>query len=517
MKKIISILAMFFLISIIMLNIIFSANLTSDEHIEIKYNNFIDNIFIIVMLLVVYFSANALDSLFHFNMKYRKVEFSNAKIFKILLLIYNIIVIIWAISVNPKVVGDSVHVCNLAQVYSAETYEELLEHSTYAGISLKQYMAAYPQQISLAFAFSLFFRLIHFNSIIELLRVLNIIGIMLIVLAIYKINILLSQKYKINKILLLLYIFTFASLFMLVTYIYGDIPSLALSLLCVYFMMKYVESNKIKYFFYASFFMMFAYMFRMNSLIFVIATIIYLFLNVVKERKTSSPKQNLIKIVMIIGFIAISIFPSFFIKNYYLNKYQLNKEDIYPVESYFLMSIEESPRANGWYNEDIANKALANPNTVKEEYIKKIENRLEYFVNNLDYTFKFYIMKLASMWTENTYSAIQNNIIENNHHIENFAKPLAFYQKILLILICLCSFIVLIQNRKNLTLEVIFLLTIFVGGFIFHILWEAKSRYIIPYIIVLMPIASINLQKKIKIGFPEKYCKHFINRFFSNS
>jgi len=489
---------MFFLISIILLNIIFSANLTGDEHIEIRYNNFIDNIFTIVMLLVVYFSANALDSIFHFKMKYRKVEFPKEKIFKILLLIYNIIVIIWVISVNPKVVGDSVHVCNLAQVYSEETYEELLEHSTYAGISLKQYMVAYPQQISLAFVFSLFFRLIHFNSIIEFLRIFNIIGITLIVLVIYKINILLSKKYKINKILSLLYIFTFSSLFMLVTYIYGDIPSLALSLLCVYFMMKYVENNKSKYFFYASFFMMFAYMFRMNSLIFIIATIIYLFLNVFTERKTNSPKQNLIKIIMIIVFIVISIFPSSFIKNYYLNKYQLDKEDIYPVESYFLMAIEESSRANGWYNEDIANKALSNPNTVKEEYIEKIKNRLEYFVNNLDYTFKFYIMKLASMWTENTYSAIQNNKIENNHYIENFAKPLAFYQKILLILICLCSCIFLIQNRKNLTLEVIFLLTIFVGGFMFHILWEAKSRYIIPYIIVLMPIASINLQKKIK-------------------
>lgn len=55
--------------------------------------------------------------------------------------------------------------------------------------------------------------------------------------------------------------------------------------------------------------------------------------------------------------------------------------------------------------------------------------------------------------------------------------------------------IVLLQRRKNLSLEIIFLITIFIGGFAFHLLWEAKSRYIIPYIIVLIPIASIKIKE----------------------
>ena len=50
-----------------------------------------------------------------------------------------------------------------------------------------------------------------------------------------------------------------------------------------------------------------------------------------------------------------------------------------------------------------------------------------------------------------------------------------------------------IKTRKNLSLEVLFLITIFIGGFMFHILWEAKSRYIIPYVVILIPVASIKL------------------------
>lgn len=45
--------------------------------------------------------------------------------------------------------------------------------------------------------------------------------------------------------------------------------------------------------------------------------------------------------------------------------------------------------------------------------------------------------------------------------------------------------------------ENILLITIFLGGFFFHILWEAKSRYIIPYFLILIPIASIKLNKNI--------------------
>ena len=98
------------------------------------------------------------------------------------------------------------------------------------------------------------------------------------------------------------------------------------------------------------------------------------------------------------------------------------------------------------------------------------------------------------MWSENTYSAVNVNTIGSYEFLRDIIEPLTFYQKVLLILMSICSLMVLIKNRKNISMEVIFLLTIFVGGFTFHILWEAKSRYIIPYIIVLIPIASINME-----------------------
>ena len=90
------------------------------------------------------------------------------------------------------------------------------------------------------------------------------------------------------------------------------------------------------------------------------------------------------------------------------------------------------------------------------------------------------------------------------NQFESFIGPLTFYQKVLLIITCMCSLIVLIQNRKNLSLELLFLITIFIGGFAFHILWEAKSRYIIPYVVILIPVASVI----IKTNFKKKNTKN---------
>ena len=40
---------------------------------------------------------------------------------------------------------------------------------------------------------------------------------------------------------------------------------------------------------------------------------------------------------------------------------------------------------------------------------------------------------------------------------------------------------------------------IFLGGFGFHVLWEAKSRYIIPYVLILIPVASMGISSFVEI------------------
>lgn len=494
LKKIIFFFGVIFLAIVSILNLIFTSNLDELEHITTNYNSLIYIIGLLILGVAIFYTSKIINSKLcdeKDNVKKKKIR---KILFILTIIIYALFNIIWCIFIRPAIVGDQIHACNLAQTFYSGNDKEFLPNVTYAGIPLIEYMQAYHQQISLAFVFSIFFRIIHFDGI-EILRILNIIGNIFILIALYKIGKQLNNKYKTNKVLLLFLITTFISLSMLSTFIYGDIPSIALCLFSVYFMMRYTETEEIKYPIISALLTMIAFMMRMNSLIFIIATVIYLLLNICNNIMQRTLKENFIKILVIIIYILISIIPSNLVKAYYINKYNLDTSKEYPNISYFLMAMEESHRGNGWYNESIGEPALKEPQTKRVEYVDRIKERLYYFSQHIDYTFNFYTMKIASMWTENTYSAIRSNTTEENDDLEKIINPLTFYQKAILIFMTICSLIVLIQNRKNLSLDLIFLLTIFIGGFSFHILWEAKSRYIIPYIITLIPIASINIQK----------------------
>ena len=521
MKRFFSIIGIIFLVIVVLLNIFLTANLDASEHITISFNNIFYIIGLIVTALIIYFASNALNKYLYKDEKRKKLR----KILFISAISICIIAdILWTIFVRAPIVGDQVHVNSMGQLFYRGYDEVIINSNTYAGIPLGEYIQAYNQQIPQAFLYSLFFRLIHIDEF-GTPRALNVITIIIILVAIYKIGNMISKSHKVNKVRLMVLFLTFLSLPMLSTFVYGDIPSLAFALLSVYYMMKFVDylNNKdrnvninnpgaivvkekmskylgVKYFTLATIFSMIAYMFRMNSLIFVIATVIYLLFNLFTKITSKTAKENIINGVVIVLYALVSIVPAQIVNDYYINKYDLDKSKAYPNISYILMGMSESWRGNGWYNEDIGEPALKNPETSKEEYADRIKDRLTYFSQDMGYTFRFYTMKLASMWAENTYSAVRLNLLNEseNDYLNVVKEPLTFYQKALLILTCVCVIIVLIQNRKNLSVNVIYLLLIFMGGFAFHIIWEAKSRYIIPYIVVLIPIASIEINKFIK-------------------
>ena len=500
MKKFISYLSIGILAFLFVLNLLFTSNIGESEKISIKSNSIIYIIFLILFVIGIFFLTEWINKKFS-----NKEEKIRKRILLISNIIYFILCILLIIFLRPPIVGDQIHACNLAETFYTGDNEKYLPNTTYAGVSLFDYMQGYYQQITLAFMLSLIFRIMHFDEI-SLLRILNIVSNLVIVIYIYKISKQISDKEdnKSNIFRPMFIIYTFFSLFLLNTFIYGDIPSLALSLIAIYQIMKYGKDNEFKHIIFAGILMSFSYMFRMNSAIFVIAISIYLLLNLfygIKEKTIITLKDFSIKFLLIILFIAITLFPAVIVKKYYIKKYNLDKSKQYPLISYFLMGMEESPRCDGWYNESIGEYALKNPEKASIEYKDKISDRLKYFSNNPKYTIKFYCKKIISMWCENTYGSIRDNM-EGTDKIDltKLTDSLTFYQKAMLIFMIAYIILIIIQNRNNLSLDIILLLTVFLGGFFFHIIWEAKSRYIIPYIVVLIPICSMKIRKnKIKL------------------
>ena len=415
MKKIIYIFGILFLSIVVILNFVFTANLDEVEAITINFNSFLYIIGLIALGIFIFFIARFIN-----NNLYNTEDCKHSKIKKYLPIIavsiYAIFVVLWPILVRPGIYGDCGTACDIAKIMYSNNYEALNDPTYTPGISLGDYIQRYHHQITLSFIYNIFFKII-FSNEVSFLRILNIYFIFLIVYSLYKINTELSYKYKTNKVLMFILLLTFITLPMFSTFIYGDIPSLALCLFAVYFTMKYTRTKEIKYIIFASLLTMVAYMMRMNSLIFIIATVIYLLLNLFKEFTKKTLKENLLNSTLIIAYVIISILPSSLVQNYYLNKYNLDSNNTYPTISYILMGMEDtSYRGNGWYDSNISEPALKNPD-IKDEYVQRVKNRLQYFSQNIGYTFEFYTSKLASMWTENTYSAIRNNATDSRKSI----------------------------------------------------------------------------------------------------
>ena len=237
MKRFFSVIGIIFLVIVVLLNICLTANLDASEHITISFNNFFYIIGLIITGLIIYFASNALNKYLYKDekkKKLRKILFISA------ISIYIIADILWTIFVRAPIVGDQVHVNSMGQLFYRGYDEEIINSNTYAGIPLGEYIQAYNQQIPQAFLYSLFFRLIHIDEF-GTPRALNVIAIIIILVAIYKIGNMISKSHKVNKVRLMVLFLTFLSLPMLSTFVYGDIPSLAFALLSVYYMMKFVE------------------------------------------------------------------------------------------------------------------------------------------------------------------------------------------------------------------------------------------------------------------------------------
>ena len=93
----------------------------------------------------------------------------------------------------------------------------------------------------------------------------------------------------------------------------------------------------------------------------------------------------------------------------------------------FLWQWKKDQELIGWYNEEIGEYALKHTENAKKEYPVRIKERLTFFSKNLGYTFDFYIKKISSMWTENTYGAVRVNTMDDS--LDKLIQPLTFYQK----------------------------------------------------------------------------------------
>lgn len=478
---------------VLVLNILYISKISNDldEVIEISRFRAL-NIFISLFIAVAIYALSKLLG----RLKIKKED--KIKYFCLIIAFYIFIQIMWINYVKVYPVADQRYVYDTAvSMYNGTNIEEFGH----------KYLELYPQQLTLASLWNVIFKVLHTTDY-RVLQYINSIANAVTLVMIYLITKILSKKYDTNSKYPIIIYLCFLTIPALSTFVYGDEIGLALSMVAIYFVMKYTNNDKKYLCIISAIFMSFSYMVRMNNLIVFIAILIYLGLDLLKKK--CHKKELLYKVLLIFGFIIIWVFPNQIIRSVLMNKYELNKNNSFPTMGFIYLGILDGERGAGWYDGYAAYYAWNSIETAKDEYTKLTKERANYLITHPNELVKFYGNKTASMWAENTYALFWYNQSFNSSYIDTeedlqrdaklreFQDIITIWQKAVIINIFLCTLVIIIQNREKIDNDVLLLLLVFIGGVLFHILWEAKSRYIIPYIIALIPLISINIRKSSK-------------------
>ena len=148
------------------------------------------------------------------------------------------------------------------------------------------------------------------------------------------------------------------------------------------------------------------------------------------------------------------------------------------------------------YNESVFWQEEGNAQRASARAAEDIKGRLAEFASNKAIAYDFYKNKICMQWGEGTLGSLimtsnslnlESPVVYSTYYgkgSDRIRKFPAFYN--FCIYLGALFYVVLTARRTDPFLRDVLLL-FFVGGFLFSILWETKSRYVMPYIVCLIP------------------------------
>jgi len=360
------------------------------------------------------------------------------------------------------------------------------------------YIGRYPHQKGLViFLFLLRGILGSFNF--RAFQIMNVFSFIIYLYCMVNITRILFPKERFAKYLTI-FLILFFPVALYTTFVYGNLMGLAFSLLSILFLLKYYfENKKIIYILLSPMFISLAIIFKQNYLIFLIGILVYLAIKIISDKNVKPLKFAAL-------FIIVQLLSSFAINSFLENYTGIELSDGAPSSSYIAMGLQwPTSRAPGWYNaynENTYRKNNYDTEAANRESIENIKESLKKFYNEPSYALEFFSKKINSQWNNPSFQSFwigQTTCINRQHNFSPLINNIYFEKtnviltdilNILQTLILAGALLFVILDHKTITMEHLIFPIIFIGGFIFHIFWEAKAQYTISYFVLLLPYAA---------------------------
>ena len=384
------------------------------------------------------------------------------------------------------------------------------------------YLFLYPYQIGIVSFVSIFYKIfgqnfLNFQYINSIFSITNLFLLFLISKEIFKDNGEDIEKY----LIILLTGFGLYFVFFNV-YFYGNIVGFSFALLSIYFILKYLSNNKVFLAFLSGVFISVSIILKTNYNIFLCGIAIIVLLDLLKNWK----KRKLLAIALfIIAYLIIN-----FSFNICIRKiYDIKMPEGVPMINFIYMGMSDKIELYpGWYNGDtldIYYRNNLNYESSSKEAKELIKNRIIYFLNNSSSFIEYYAKKIGSTWLNPTFQTVwvstpgaryewDTKYAEylNNHQkvlsivSGNLYKIIEKYFDIYQIIIFIFGSIGIFILSRNDRIEIkkLLLPIIFLGGFLFHIIWETKAIYVLQYYYLLLPFSAYGIYKISKLNITKE-------------
>lgn len=300
---------------------------------------------------------------------------------------------------------------------------------------------------------------------------------------------------KISQLVTLIFGVIFLPFNFYTTFVYGTITSFALALFAIKHELLYFSNFKWKEVLLSSIAITLSIVLKNNSLIIMIAMIIYAMIKLIDTYKSRT-------VILIILIVLLYLFQNVMISSYIGIKTGQNMERGISSWAYIAMGLQEGNKADGWwngYNSATYRNNDCNSDKQADEAKSFIKERLRYFIDHKEYAIGFIGHKLASQWNNPTFQCcwivnMQTSNIEQPDWMKKIYSvsgqdKIGKIFNLLQFIILMGCLIFVIFDCDKMNMCWLFLQMVIIGGFLFHILWEAKCQYTLPYFLLLVPMA----------------------------
>lgn len=280
-------------------------------------------------------------------------------------------------------------------------------------------------------------------------------------------------------------------------------------------------------------------MLRKNSLIPVIAVLLVLLFEALRPGRNGKMRLGLLIMAVCLAVTSVGILP--LVQKCYEKKAGNTLSSGVTAMSYLAMGMQEASRGCGWYNGfNIDTYDTAGMDTAIANEISRlaIDERLTYFREHPGYTADFYLHKHLSQWADGTYASRQATLATYGGRSAFFKEVYEgslsggyiewcnAWQNVLYLGVLVFCIDSLKKRRKSKVvghmadqtaghtagctadhmadrhgadwhgadrLYIYVGLIAVLGGFLFHTFWEANSRYIFSYSLLLMPYCGAGI------------------------